>query len=300
MTTIMTTIKRLDSWEIPLQEVSALCVRLDPFAGTEQVLAVADERWAVGAMTLDASGATVQPTTHVDTAVAQGGLATGEDSEFEDVAVDIRGRVFVLQEGPARVPALDPNMDRLQHMITLDVPPDQPDIGAGWADSPNARGEGLLLLRDGHMLIAKQRNPVRLIEFGPAGDAPFGYAPGDSLAERDEAFLVLGDQSSVVEVLATWLLDDAPGVESINDLAVDAEGRLHFVSSRSRCIARLEGALKPGVNTVDAEVMPLPSELFESDDDKAEGLVFSGALGWLLAMDMQRTGANLHRLALSG
>jgi len=32
--------------------------------------------------------------------------------------------------------------------------------------------------------------------------------------------------------------------------------------------------------------------------DKAEGLVFTDALGWLVALDLQRAAPNLHELAL--
>ena len=293
----MTRSERLDNWEIPLHEISALCVRHDPSGGPPELLVVGDERWAVAAMALAAAGAEPKPTTEVAPAIAAGGLPTDGKSEFEGVASDASGRVFLLQEGPARVLVLDRAMAVLQHTITLDVAAEEPEIGASWADEPNARGEGVLLLREGHMLIAKQRDPVRLIEFGPAGDAPLGYAPGRALAD-DEDFALADSDASVVEVLATWSLDPAANVESINDLAVDIDGSLHLVSSRSRCIGLLDADLTPGEDVVAASTVSLDAVLFKDRKDKAEGLVFTDALGWLVALDLQRAAPNLHELAL--
>jgi len=289
--------RRIDSWEIPILEVSALAARHGSPGGAVELLAVGDARWAVAGMTMKLDGAVTKVTNEVGAAVATGGLPTVASSEFEGVASDGAGRVFVLQEGPSRVLVFDPTMAVLEHAITLKVEADHPDIGAAWTQRPNARGEGVLLLKSGHLLLAKQRDPVRVIEFGPVGDAPLGYAPGSAPAEG-EPFVVAGGETSELEVLATWRLESSGPIESINDLAVGGDGRLHFVSSRSRCIGWLEGDLLPGEDMVGASAAPLPAELFADDEDKAEGLVFIEGFGWLVALDLQRAAPNLHQLAL--
>jgi hypothetical protein len=92
------------------------------------------------------------------------------------------GRVLLLQEGPSRVLVLSAGLARVEAVVELAVASGQPGFGREWADDDNARGEGLLLMARGHMLVAKQKDPVCLIEFGPAGDAPLGVSPETLLA----------------------------------------------------------------------------------------------------------------------
>jgi hypothetical protein len=279
----------IGSWKLPIREVSGLCVRQN---GSAELLAIGDARWEVAVAELTSTGVHPLPTTQVGRAINRGRLSTRGSSEFEGIATDGSGRVFLLQERSGRVLVLDHAMTVLEHSITLDVSPEDPEIGEAWHQDANARGEGLLLLRGGHMLIAKQRNPVRLIEFGPAGDAPLGFAVGGALAAAEPFTLPDGD-ASTVDVLATWSLDPAAAIASINDLAVDAEGRLHFVSSRSRCLGRLDADLKPGEDDVATTVLALPPELSKH---RTEGLVFTDGLGWLVALDRQEVRPNLHRI----
>lgn len=270
-------------------------MRGDPSAAPAQLLAVGDADWHVAPIALGPGGGTPGPVKKVAKAIAARGLPTRGSSQFEGIATDGGGRVFVLQEGAARVLVLAADMKTLEHAIELHVPLDLPDLGRAWDDKPNARGEGLLLLGDGHILVAKQHTPVRLIEFGPAGDAPLGYAPGTALAP-DEDFTVRGDHGSVLEVLTSWSLAPAANVKSVNDLAVDAAGRLHFVSSSSRCIGRLDADLIPGADEIATTVLPLPDALFTRKADNAEGLAFVDTLGWLVAFDLQRYDRNLHQV----
>jgi hypothetical protein len=90
--------------------------------------------------------------------------------------------VLLLQEGPSRVLVLSAGLARVEAVVELAVAPGQPGFGREWADDDNARGEGLLLMDRGHLLVAKQKDPVCLIEFGPAGDAPLGVSPETLLA----------------------------------------------------------------------------------------------------------------------
>ena len=108
--------------------------------------------------------------------------------------------------------------------------------------------------------------------------------------------MLAGGPASQLRVLAIWSLESFPSIASINDLAVGGDGRLHFVSSRSRCIGWLEGDLLTDRRTAVATTVPLPDELFADEEDKAEGLVFVAGHGWLVGLDLQRAAPNLHRL----
>jgi hypothetical protein len=47
-----------------------------------------------------------------------------------------------------------------------------------------SRGEGAVLLQNGHLLAAKEKKPAALIEFGPLGAEPVGLAKGGALRNR--------------------------------------------------------------------------------------------------------------------
>jgi hypothetical protein len=179
-------------------------------------------------------------------------LGDAGSSGFEGVACDGAGRVLLLQEGPSRVLVLSAGLARVEAVVELAVAPGQPGFGREWADDDNARGEGLLLLAGGHLLVAKQKAPVCLIEFGPPGDGPLGVGPQTLLAPGAELDLPGSPGGATVDygVLGWWVLSGrrAGRVESANDLAVDGEGRVLLVSSRSRRIARIAGPLGPGAH----------------------------------------------------
>jgi hypothetical protein len=170
-------------------------------------------------------------------------------SGFEGVACDGAGRVLVLQEGPSRVLVLAPELDRLERVVGLVVARDQPGFGPEWAEDDNARGEGLLPMARGHLLVVKQKEPVCLIEFGPPRDEPLGVGPRSLLGREEELELPAAGRARGLrfEVLGWWLLSRraAKRLESANDLALDGRRRLLLVSSLSHRVARIATPLDP-------------------------------------------------------
>ena len=75
------------------------------------------------------------------------------------MASDRDGTIVLLQEEQARLLVFAPDLSRLLHTLALAVPADDPVLNPAWRRKPNSRGEGLLLLRRGHILIAKERDP---------------------------------------------------------------------------------------------------------------------------------------------
>ena len=150
------------------------------------------------------------------------------------------------------------------------------------------------MLPNGHLLVAKQKDPVVLVEFGPAGDAPVGLASAQ-LGRSGEPFHFRAESPYVV--LADWQVAAGAGVRSLNDLSVDDAGRLYCVSSRSRTIVRFAGAgVAASTARVDAQ-WELPPELFVGTDRKAEGLVVQPGPAFLVAFDSDRP--ELDNLALA-
>lgn len=233
-----------------LSEISAFAVR--EADGARELLCVGDRDHDLLAIPLGDGAALGEEARHDLRPLVDGPGASG----FEGLACDGAGLVLILQEGQCRVIVLGPGLARLEAAIELAVARDQPGFGREWAEDENARGEGLLLMQRGHLLVAKQKEPVCLIEFGPPGDAPLGIAPGSLLGPRDELALTRRREGPVrYEVLAWWRLSrpSAKRIESANDLALDEEGGILLVSSRSRRIARIAPALDPAAHEAAVE-----------------------------------------------
>src|SRR4051794_4964293 len=172
----MQTVEIRDRTALPMREISALAVRSNASHGTE-LMAVGDEDYAVVRAEVTSSEGIMRTWRDDLCAVlTKAGVDTTSGSGFEGVACDGDGNVLVLQEEASLLYAFSPDLGELLGTVSLFVPPDTPGYGRQWHADPNSRAEGLLLLSKGHVLCAKQKDPVRLIEFGPADHGPLGVA----------------------------------------------------------------------------------------------------------------------------
>lgn len=260
-----------DARALDLRELSALTIRRGP-DGRSELLAVGDQDPVLVSAGFTDAGAP-GPVERHDLRDALRGTGTDRTKAgFEGVAVDGDGTVVLLQEEQARLLVLPPGRPHATTVLDLVVAPDDPVLQPAWHRRPNTRGEGLLLLARGHVLVAKQRDPVCLIEFGPPGDPPLGVA-ADTLLAPDEVF----DREAAGRahtVLAVWPLT-GPGaalLPSLNDLARGPDGRVYALSSDSRVIARLEKRLVPGERARPTEEWRIDDGVPGGHDRHPEGL----------------------------
>jgi hypothetical protein len=293
----MTRLASEDTWALPLKELSALALRRLPSRARE-LIAVSDDDYTVVSAKLSDDDEPAQAVSHpLAEQLPHTVTDATEGSEFEGVACDSGGLVFVLQEGPARVLVLSPDFRALRQTIQLRVSPDEPGFGAEWHDEPNKRGEGLLLMRNGHLLVVKQRKPVRFIEFGPASEP--GGIESQSLLGPDRRFDLPQGEQADFDVLASWPLHDdcRDRFESINDLAVGDDGRLYVLSSKSRRIGRVEPHVGIDEDSVRlSDEWDLPERLPGGGKGKPEGLTILDGLRPLVSIDTKKSGDNLVRL----
>lgn len=260
-------------FRLDLEEVSALCARPHADGGAE-LLAVGDEDFAVVAATLVGDGLEDARRTELGDSLDDDVRHRNSGSEWEAVAADGEGRVFVVSESSAEVVVLSPDLKSQVHTIELDVHMGPDRRARQLLGDENAGPEGIVLLADGHLLVAKQRDPILLIEFGP--DDP-----------------VARDERTKLVPLRSWRLreDDEEEVESVNDLALDGQGRLHAVSSRSRCIYELRLDTDEDKVRI-AQRWHLPDEIEPGRKRRAEGLAFDGQDRPVVAIDSRQLDEN--------
>lgn len=201
-----------------------------------------------------------------------------EDSQLEAIANAGGTMVAVMGEDPPVVTIGDATTGQLASRIKLVVPDDS---GLQW-DEAGSRGEGLVLLRGGRMLVAKEKNPSAMIVFGPAG-APAELAAADLLADGEAWDAPGGDVD--YQAIATWRLAGDAGdlLEDLSGLAVDADGSLWLLSDQSRRLARiaLDRPLVPGTELRELDdVLELPKL-----DGKPEGVAVLGNDRFLIVLD---------------
>lgn len=215
-------------------------------------------------------------------------------SQLEAVAVDGAGLVYVLDEERARVYvlAIEGGRAQLRHRYDLTFPAGRP-LAEDWAKRPNKRGEGLVVLPSGHLLVAKQSHPMALIELGPAEDAPRGVET-DATPARPP--LPLGDVTELVP-LAVWRPDDAAAaiVAMLSELARGPDGALYIVASRPR--ATLARVRLPLPATGGAFALDASWPLATPGEGKAEGLTFGPGGRVAISLDAKGDAPNLLLLA---
>ena len=269
----------LDVADVPLREVSGLAL-----LGTE-LLAVGDrdpmlfvaplEPWPPCWRGIDLTGL----------ALPDGG------TQFEALESVDRTSVLILQEQPARVLHLDVTRPALLGTMLLDLPDDH-RLREMWLGDRSSRGESLVLADRGHLLVVKEKDPMAILEFGPAGDAPVGWRAGvapPALPPGDRTLTVLATWWPAPE-LSRWLPD-------ISDATVGPDGHLYLLSDQGSSIARLPASLDAAGGSVDAEAV----WRIAGAPDKAEGLALLDDGTPLIGLDTKSPRRNLLRLErLSG
>ena len=276
------------TFDIPLREVSGLCVRSGA-DGRDVLVAIGDARGT--AVWTDMSTGVQGDWHEVDLAARSGGRIPSRDCQAEAIASDGAGTMVVMLEEPARL-VVAPAGDGPVLGIDLVVPAADPLSGA-WNDDPNSRGEGLVLLAGGHVLVVKEKRPCALLEFGPAGHVPVGIGDGALVGSRGTWSPPGAD--GPFDLLATWPLDDslADEVGDLSDAAVDHRGRLVVVSDQSSRVVVLAPAGPSGTPVAAAAVLKI-----QGSPDKAEGLAVLADGTVLVALDRPEPKHNL--LVLDG
>lgn len=286
MRTKQLTVKQV--FDVPLLEISGLGQRPRSPEEGMQVLAVGDQAFTVVSASVESSTSLSDFRTHRLHDLLGGGEEHG--SQWEAADGDSTGRMFILQESPGKVFILSPELDRLLHTIDLSV---EGSDRVDWEKSPNARGEGLVLLANGHVVVAKEKEPPLLMEFGPEGDEASGLVSELLLLER-RRFPEPAETASTHVVLTDWDLDGEADarIDDISDVAVGPDERLYLLSDESRCIARVEHQLPAAQRKLSiTAVWKLPEEIVQP-----EGLVLMDDMTPLVAIDRQEPNQNLFLL----
>lgn len=272
--------------DVPLREVSGVCLRRE--AAGDMALVAFGDRTSIAAwveLPSDDRGEYVWKT--IDLADVKGSLIPRDDPQVEAVCADGAGRILILQELPPRVELLDWAAHHVATRIALEVPEGHP-LHASWVDAESSQGEGAAFMRNGHLLIAKEKDPAAFIEFGPEGDEPSGF-DSDSALEGGARWPI-GEGDHVFVPLATWLPTTVllEACEDFSDLEVGPDRRLYLLSDKSGSIARVATLAVDDERARADRVWSLPTL-----DGKPEGLALTRHGRAIVALDTRKAKENL-------
>jgi uncharacterized protein YjiK len=281
-----------DVFDLQLREVSGICQRAAGDGRPRQLLAIGDDSHHVLVGDLEPDVPATFARHDLERLLDAAGVRTGKSSQWEGVDTDETGRVFVLREVPGTVFVFDPALDRLLHVLPLTVE-DDPGEQRAWEADENALGEGLLLLRNGHLFVVKEDKPRQLLEFGLPGERAQGLH-GELLIAETGRFPTPEAPTATFHMLSSWDLggEALARVGDLSDVTVGPDGRVYLLSDESRCIARLQDRVPPesGIVAVD-RIWELPERLHQP-----EGLVITAAWEVLVAIDHAEQRENLFLL----
>jgi hypothetical protein len=222
-------------------------------------------------------------------------------AQWEALATDASGRLFALQETHDSVVGLAPGLDRVDVVLHLDfgMPKAKSKSSAKHRKKRNSRGEGLLLLKGGHILVAVESKPAVIIELGPEGGAARGFSPAQLLSPG-ESFSWSGTPTPGGAVprgrlvaLARWRLGDERHACDAADLAVDEAGRLLVLSQSCAAITAYDSLEVGDAKASATQRFALPGKLRH-----AEALAVLPGGRFLVGEDFKTLKKSLHVLGI--
>lgn len=305
-----------ERYTIPIAELSGLTMAINSAKKTQgeiSLYAVGDASYEVAHIRIDTSpsDAGVKPVIHLyDLQGIISSQRANDASQWEAVATDGNGTACMLNETSSELSCFDPSFQNIRGNFTLDVSSIS-NLDLTWEERPNSRGEGMILMKKGHVLILKEKKPSMLIEFGPDGDLPMGYDTTTFLNVGDTFTGLNVDKSKLsgrlnqpipsptrLVALKIWQFSKPLSklAKDASEITVGPDKRVYLLSQESSILCRLEKTLKPNEDkvTIDHDACwKLPAEI-----DKAEGIVIDELMNPWIGIDINDTSKpNLFRLS---
>ena len=272
--------------DVPLEEVSGICSHRST-TGRMHLIAVGDRLARIAWFSPPRSNRGAIDWHSRSIAKLSGSMLPKHDPQIEAVCADGVGRIALLQESPPRVELIDPKASKVVASIDLAVE-GRGQIARTWSDPEGSRGEGMVLLPEGHLLVAKEKKPAAFIEFGPPHSKSRGLVRGGALADGERWPIKNGHHRFVA--LAIWLPDKRLGktCDDFSDLEIGPDGYLYLLSDKSSTIARIDDLAAGGGTAALLDAWRL-GDL----DGKPEGLTFTAQGRAIIGLDTRKPRRNL-------
>jgi uncharacterized protein YjiK len=287
----------LESHTVPSVEISGMAWRTDPTTKKRELVLVGDRDSKILVIDWENRKTGLLPRETVLKPLPSASPSAEDSSaqsQWESVFSDDSGRLFIIQEDPAQILVVAPDLGRIESRIRLTVPKDSP-LAPSWNQEGNGKGEGLLPLKNGHILVVKERGPIEVIEFAPAGAAAEGYRKELSL-EKNGRFPLPKDALTEFYPVHRWKLtsESEELFEDASGLDLDRQGNLYLLGDQQNLVGKIGKTLKADESEVRVErLWSIPSVLRQP-----EGMVIDDGDRPIIAIDRKNAKkANLFLLS---
>ena len=272
----------LESYSLPIREISGMSWRVDPKNSKKQIAIIGDHDnyvylldWESRKDGLDLKKIDLQK---LSSEKLEGG--------WESIASDATGRLFLLQEEPSRIIVLNKELNKIIHNIEL-VITDHLKDSLQWGVKKNSAAEGITLLKNGHILITKEKKPFRLVEFTNRKNQALGY--NKKLSLENKGVFPLSSKSKKLKLYSNYFwklkLDDEEKLKDVSGINIDNNNEVYLLSDKSHVISHLGDTLSVDKDTLELKkVYALPDEF-----DKAEGMVIDLKKRAIIGVDKKAT-----------
>jgi uncharacterized protein YjiK len=266
----------LESFHIPLLEISGLAWRNNPKTQKKELLAIGDREFAI--VIIDWSDRKEDLQMKKIDLKSLFTPQPKEQSEWESIYADESGRVFLIKESTSEMIALSPDLKKIDFISKLELSSNAQN------DDSNSGLEGLMLLKNGHFLALKEKNPIRLFEFAPKGEKALGHQPSFSI-EHTGVFPFNKDKPefNLVKTLELKsdeerLMEDASGVNT------DKEGNLYLLGDQRKLIV----SLGKNINAKDKHIKIISAWSIPKKLKQPEGMVIDLEGHPIIAIDNKK------------
>lgn len=271
----------IESYTLPLSEISGLAWRVEPKTKKRQLIVVGDRSHTLLLVDWDARKKGLKYE-EVNLDKISKSIAI-EQSEWESVFCDETGRVFIVQEHPSQILVVSADLKRIETVISLKS---AQNSDVDWEADVNSKGEGLLPLKNGHILVVKEKLPLSIVEFAPQGNKAQGYTKDLSI-EKSGVFPFEKVQNNTYTAVHSWrftpetelLLEDSSGIN------VDMNGELYLLGDQKNVIVKIGAALSTKEKVLAVKSLySLPSIL-----KQPEGMAIDELGHPIIALDRKNT-----------
>lgn len=274
-----TVLTLLASGRIPLNEVSALAWDGD------DVLAIGDNSADLVRFRFSEKNLKVVKVENVENSLKKAGIDEKKPG-FEALVADAQNLYF-LSEHASKIVVL--KKEDLSFRSVIELKLTDSSLEKDWNADDNSRGEGMVLLNNGHILVAKEKKPSALLEFAPNEKKPKSFFGKNAVSFLDK-FPLPDGHSIAFHLVKSWTLDatTSKSVKDVSELEVSSNGDLFFASAKSKLLGKVGVRLELGNEFFQpSKIWKLPKEL-----KTLEGFVFQKDGTLIVATDTKKADLN--------
>ena len=300
------TLRVLRTFFVPVKEISAM-VR----GGENEILVVGDDAPMLGIVTITDEELELTQTLNFTRTLWQkfylcpgaqndtcSELSRTITSEWEGIYYYPQSKeIALMQESTGSVLTFNRSMKQIDAHTVLDF---MLKTGKG-SNSSNSLGEGFLPLASGRMLVAREKFPAAVVEFGALGESPNGYQAKETKLASSSVDVANDDgkMRNVLYPLHNWYLRVAsrdPDTDcDLSDITVANNGKLYGISQVCRQIYRFDDLSPRDDELQVVEKWNLPEQM-----NTAESLIVIKNGVFLVAVDTKEDINSIFLMAESG